>query len=464
MNIIRCTLGGAILIWSSFWNSIYAQNAPTLREIIDSALVHDYNYANKQLSLEVIELDQERLKDVYMPHIEFSAKEAFTSAAFDLTTPQFFIPQMQFGLPEHSNRYQVNSFMTTADLKANFVIFAGGKVGYLKKANLEKYQAQSALLKTDRTEIIQNITAVYDQLAMLKEVKNLLDESKKRLDENLKTASKALDYGLITQFEYNKITLAQAHLDAKYKEYEGKRKLVLLSLHTLTKIDMDRLGNIDADLAIMNVHFVDEPQDRAELVALEAAVRATQYKVKAAKTWWIPKVGASASMGYLGLHNTRVSSRDPFVLTAPNPLDKKIQNFHVMPLATVGVGLKWDIFDGREGITETKKAKLELKMAENNHKDAQDKIGLQLQKNRIELELANDQIVVQEASSRIAENSMEQAVKEFKVGLIKSTQLLEAENDLQQAKLAYNQAVFQQRRAALEYLKAAGTLESTPIK
>lgn len=464
MKMMRCTLGGAILICSSLLNPIFAQNVPTLREIIDSALVYDYNYANKQLSLESIELDQERIKDVYMPRVEFSAKEAFSMGAMDLTTPQFAIPQLQFGLPEHTNRYQMSGFLTHADLKATFVLFAGGKVGLMKKANQERLNAETALLTTDRTEIIQTVTAVYDQLAMLKEMKLMLDESQRRLDENLKTAEKALGYGLITQFEYNKVTLAQTQLQAKFKEYEGKRKLVLLSLNMSTKIPIQRLELIDNDLATMAVQYVDEPQNRAELIALEAAVRANEYKVKAAKTWWIPKIGASASVGYLGTQGARIKTADPFVMTYPNTLDKELPNLNIFPIATVGVGLKWDIWDGREGITDTKKAKIDLRMAENKQKDAQEKILLQLEKNKIELDVANDQLAVKQTAVTIAQNSVDQAMKEFKVGLIKSTQLLEAENDLQQAKLDYAQAIFQQRRAALEYLKAAGTLESTTIK
>ncbi len=463
MNIFRCTLGGALFFSVFLPTKSIAQTAPSLREILDSAIVHDYNYANKQLSLESIELDQERLKDVYMPRLDINAKGAYMFSVTDLTTPEFIVPQLQMAIPEHTNTYKVQNFLTTADLQASFVIFAGGKVGYLKKANLERYNAEQALLTSDRTEIIQNVTAVYDQLAMLKEMKKMLDDSDKRLEENLKTAGKALEYGLITQFEYNKVVLAQTQLQSKFKEYEGKRKLVLLSLNMITKIDMQRLALIDNDIDVMTVGYVNEAQNRPELIALAAAVKANEYKVKAAKTWWIPKIGASASFGYAGLLGTTIRSTDP-MLFSQQPMDMRLQNVNVFPMTTVGVGVKWSIFDGREGITDTKKARLDLKIAENKQKDAGEKITLQLEKNKIELEVATDQLTVKETALSIAENSMEQATKEFKVGLIKSTQLLEAEGDLQKAKLDHAQAIFQQRRAAIEYLRAAGTLETTTLK
>src|SRR5690606_4550543 len=126
------------------------------------------------------------------------------------------------------------------------------------------------------------------------------------------------------QFDYNKINLSVAQLDSKFKELEGKRQLVLLNLHMLTKIDLARLEQIDPNLDVLSVNYVNSAENRAELLALDAAVRANEYKVKAAKTWWVPKVGASASLSYYGLHNGHLKTNDPFLLTYPNPLNYSI--------------------------------------------------------------------------------------------------------------------------------------------
>lgn len=463
MKKYTLTLAGWTLLLVSTSSNLCSQTAPSLREVIDSALVYDYSYENKQLALKQIELDQEKIADAYMPRLELNAKGAYAYGAATITTPGFAIPQLQFGLPEHENRYMLDNFITQADLKASFLVFGGGKVGNLKKANEARLEGETAMLTVDRNAIVENVTAVYDQLAMLKSVKQVLDESRKRLNENEKSAEKALELGLITQYEYNKINLAISQLDAKYKEYEGKRKLILLNLHTLTKIDYNRLDKIDEDLHVMMVSLVEEPVSRPELIALDAAVRANEYKVKAAKTWWVPKIGASASLTYLGLHNAHLRSRDPFVLTQ-QPLDYRFQNINVAPLFTAGIGLKWDLFDGREGINDVKRSKLDLQIAMNKQADTKEKIGLQLEKSKIEMDVAQDQIAVKEIALTIARNAMDQATKEYEVGLIKSVDLINAENDLQQAQLEYAQAVFQQRRAAFRYLEAAGTLDVTTLK
>lgn len=453
----------SLLLVGTLQVRVIAQTPPTLQEVIDSALVQDYAFENKQLELRRIELDQERIKDTYMPRIELNAKESYAYAASNLTTPAFAIPQLQMAFPEHENRYKLDNFITQADLKASFLLFSGGKVSNLKKANEARLEAETALLETDRNAIIQNVTALYDQLAMLKSVKATLDQSSKRLDENLKVAEKALSLGLITQYEYNKVTLAVSQLAAKYKEYEGKRRLVVLSLHTITKIEYDRLEKIEEDLIIMPVSYVDEPVNRPEITALNAAVLANEYKVKAAKKWWVPKIGASASVGYFGLHNGRLRTTDPS-LTTQQPLNHTFSSISATPVFIAGVGLKWDLFDGKEGINETKRAQIDLQIAQNKRDDVSEKITLQLEKQKVELEIAGDRLEVKKTALQIAENSMEQAMKEFKVGLIKSLQLLEAENDLQLAQQEYAQAIFQQRRAAVQYLEAAGVLDVTTLK
>lgn len=444
--------------------SSLAQVAPSFQEIVDSALVNDYAYDNKVLALKLTELDQERLRDVYMPKLELNAKGAYAYGEMDFTTPAFAIPQLQMGFPEHQNRYQLDNFLTTADLKASYVLFAGGQVGYLKKANKAKLEAETAMLQVDRDEVVKNVAAVYDQLGMLKVVEQTLNDSKKRLDESERFASKALANGLITQFDYNKINLAVSQLDAEFKELEGKRQLVLLNLHTITNIEMDRLEKIDEDLKVMTVTNYDAVGYRPELVALQAAIRANEYKIKAAKTWWIPKIGASASLGYFGLHNGHLQTKEPFLLTYPNNLNHEFQNINAAPIFMGGIGLKWDLFDGGEGINATRRAKVELKMAENKRDDVQEKINLQLEKTKLELSIATDQIRIKEVSLQIAESSMVQAKKEFELGLIKSLDLLQAENDLQVAKMEYAQALFQQRRAAMNYLNAAGKLDVQSVK
>ncbi len=436
----------------------FAQKAPTLGELIDSALVNDYRFENKQLEIESSKIDQQRLKDAYLPKVDVSGKGAFLASSFNLATPGISIPQLNLGIPADENRYTLTSELVNVNANASVLIYSGGKVPNLKKALGQKVNAQTVMLEKDKQDIMSQMLMAYDQLALLKEVRLVLNESEKRLAENKRTADKAFGYGLITAYEQQKIELAQAQLNSKIKEYEGKRGLILMQLHTLTTIDTARLALLDADLQVYKSAEVNHNiSNRPELSALESAIKGNQFKVKAATSWWKPKVMASTSVGYFGLLNGHISSRDPMIISRQR-LSQNLPNLNLLPVFNIGIGFKWDIFDGREGIHEVQKAKIELKMAENDKKEAEEKLGLNLQKTRMEYMIANEQLTVKLTAKEIAKNAMKQASQEFKEGLIKSSQLLEADTDLQNASLEFVQAIFNQRRAAVELLKATGSL------
>jgi outer membrane protein TolC len=71
-------------------------------------------------------------------------------------------------------------------------------VKYLKQALIEKNNASQALQAKNIDEVITEISKAYDQFALVAESKKVLDQSKKSLNINKKTAEKALGYGLIT--------------------------------------------------------------------------------------------------------------------------------------------------------------------------------------------------------------------------------------------------------------------------
>lgn len=463
MKNIRSGLGIVLLLQLSIPQLVSAQ-APTLTEILDSAIVRDYHFENKQLEIQSAKIDQQHLKDAYLPKVTASGKAAYLYSGFDLTSPAVSLPQLGTILPENENHYTLSSFFVNTGIDASVLIYSGGKVPNLKKAVAEKIHAETVMLEKDKQEIIAATLLAYDQLGLLKEVRKVLEESEKRLNESKRAADKAYSYGLITAYEQKKIELAQAQLNSKFKEYQGKRDLILMQLHMLTNIDIERLALLDKDLDVYPMADVGSSvSSRPELRALESAVLANQYKIKAASSWWKPKVAASTSLGYYGLLNGRLQSKDPMMLTGQK-LDQDLQNLNLLPVFNVGIGFKWEIFDGRDGIHEVQKARLELKMAENNQKDAVEKLSLNLEKSKIEYNVSTEQLNVKLTARDIAQNGMNQASSEFKNGLIKSSQLLEAENDFQNASMEYIQAVFNQRRAAVELLRATGNLTETSFK
>ena len=62
------------------------------------------------------------------------------------------------------------------------------------------------------------------------------------------------------------------------------------------------------------------------------------------------------------------------------------------------------------------------------------------------------------AQKQIAAKGLEQVEKEFRYGTKTSSALIDAENDLQNAELELQTAIFNQRRAAIELMKSTQNL------
>ena len=444
----------------------HAQSAPTVKELIDAAMTKDAAIEQQNLESKSNLLDQQKLKDIFLPTVEISGKGGYLNATARFISPEIAIPAIKPIFPgavfpegTFNNNFTLSSFEAAGKAEAKMLIYSGGKVKYLKQALQEKDNANQALQAKNQDEVITQISKAYDQFALVAESKNVLDESKKRLDANKKTAEKALGYGLITPYDYKKIELAQATLNSKMVEYEGKKELLITQLHLLTGIDKERIALINPNLEKIEYLVTDETIDnRAELKALDFGMKAIDAKIKAEKTWWIPKIQAMTSLSYMGFYNTNISSSKALMPGTGAKLDYDLTNLNLLPIFQAGIGFKWDVFDGNEGKHEVEKAKIEREILESKKSDAERKLQLNLANNQTNYNIADSQIEMKAKARQIARNALTQAEKEFRYGLIKSTQLIEAENDLENAELEYQTAVFNQRRAAVELMKSTQNL------
>ncbi|MEF9479121.1 TolC family protein [Chryseobacterium sp. 1B4] len=208
----------------------WAQSAPDFKELLDSAMVRDSNLKMQITQNKLTDLDEHKLKDIFLPTLELSGQAGYLNGTARLTSPEFNLAPF-INIPEgtFNNNFNVSGFSGIAKADAKMLLYSGGKVKYMKKAVEEKKKSEDILLEKTKDEVIATISRAYDQLALIHQSKKVLDESKKRLDINRKTADKALGYGLITPYDHKKIELAQATLNAKMVEYEGKKNYFLPS-------------------------------------------------------------------------------------------------------------------------------------------------------------------------------------------------------------------------------------------
>lgn len=434
------------------------QEAPTLAELAERAVEKNHSLANAELDIQSERETRQGIRETYLPHVEANGKFAHLNADVLVDLPTTTLPVLNIPLFDGSERFQSSGNLWTSDITASAVLFTGTKAPKLGKALDQKIRAQEMMLEKHRQEIIDQVSTAYDQLALLSQVRRVLEESQRRLDVEKKTAEKAFGYGLITSYELNKLDVAEATLAAKKQEYEGKRGLLLQQLHQLTDVSMDSLTLIGHILQPYSVAATsDGIENRPEVAALDAAIEANRYKLQAEQAHWIPQVQALARIGYYGLTNG--SLKTPYALPASGqPVHLGIDRLQAFPSYMVGVGFRWNLFDGMQGKRAVNKAKIEVRKAENERQEAEELLNLNLMKARTEYELGNKQLAMGQTRLNTAQKALDIAQKESRVGLIKPGERIAAETDYQQAALDYYQAVFNQRRTAYRLLMATGNL------
>ncbi|WP_162073793.1 TolC family protein [Chryseobacterium fistulae] len=445
----------------------FAQSAPDFKELLDSAIIRDSDLKMQLTQNKLTELDEHKLNDIFLPKLEVSGQAGYLNGTMRLTSPEInLMPFIHIPEGSFNNNLNISGFSGIVKADAKMLIYSGGKVKYLKKAIEEKKKSENILLEKTKDEIIANVSKAYDQLALVHQSKKVLDESKKRLEINRKTADKALGYGLITPYDHKKIELAQATLEAKMVEYEGKKELLLTQLYILTGINRERLRLIDPVLKPVELLSAEQGiEHRAEIRALEHGITAADYKIKAEKTWMIPKVQLMASAYYIGLYEPRVKTSDNIIPAIPTlgyggtKLDWHPNNITIFPFITAGVGFKWDIFDGKEGKHAEETAKVGKEVLQNQKEGALKKLTLNLANNQTNYDISTAQINLKSKEKSLAKSALIQAEKEFRYGMSKSSQLIDAESDLEMVELEFQNAIFNQRRAGIELMRSTQELD-----
>jgi outer membrane protein TolC len=472
--------------------------SPQLKELIGLTISKDRKIADRKLDKQITLEQKASAKGNYLPKVELGGRYLYATTVLNsqigeiqgfeslsqiqamMQNPTFpvMFPNLAQLTSEIKNLHQVlaqqgiNLPKATRDLdgrlygnylgldaSARFLIYSGGQVPNAVKALGKKAEAQEALEEVSTSEALTDIITTYDQLALIRKIRKVLDESGIRLEAERKFATSALRNGMLTSFDTLKIAVAQANLDARIMEYEGKKKLVYCKLEQLTgkpALDFDSFNPELEVLPYMNPNL--SIANRPELKALNFQVEAQQYKINAESSHYLPKIQAVASSRYDNVFHAEAD------MDSPIPMDIKIDRMGLGPTVMAGIGFKWDLFDRSGGTSRVKVAKLELQKAENSREDVQEMLILNLEKVNTSYQTCLSQVALKEQQMVATRKALEIAMKSYQEGMLTITERIVAESEMQNAELDYLQSIFNEHQAVLESMKATGDLKIANIK
>ena len=324
-------------------------------------------------------------------------------------------------------------FKVTGNMQV--LLYSGNKVPMAVKATQHQAKALNYLTEKEKNKLIVEVTDAYDQLALVLASAKVLAASEKVLDEQSLFVEKAIENGLATPIERQKIQLAKERLNIKKLEYTTNKQLLIEKLRELTDEDALELENLNPTVTPAMLTSNLQTNERVEIKSIDEAIKALDYKQKMEKTDFIPKL---AAFGQYEFRKENLSLLEP--------------------VWYAGVRLQWNIFDGFTAKENVKKIDLQKKMYLEQKKEIADLQKLGITKANVDLARATQKIKMCNEQLNLANKTYDLVNKQYRNGLTTLTELLNAINDKERSELELINAYYEQRRANIQLQDVKGIL------
>jgi outer membrane protein TolC len=296
--------------------------------------------------------------------------------------------------------------------------------------------------ESEQMSIINQVVVTYDKLAVIYESEQVLEKTELFLNEQKRYVEKAYSNGLTISLNREKVNLAIQQLTLKRIELTSNKKLLISRIEELTGFSADSAAQLHPVLNEWTfLTFDGSSMDRPDIKAIDEGILATNFKRKAELSDYVPKIVA---VGKKELYKDDLSMLDPEWY--------------------VGVGIRWNIFDGFAAQNSARQAKMDRKILEYRKQEALELSDLNLKRISYDVQKNTEIIHMNKNQVEIAEEILKLSQKQFEQGLITINEHLAAVSDYEKARLDYIQAIAQERGSVLEYLAASGKLNLEIIK
>lgn len=422
-------IGGFLLSLSTIAQS---QQTIDLEQILAKVNEKNFDVIIAEQNLLTAKADVAQSAAVFLPTIKASHTGIATTnplMAFGSKLNQQSITVADFNPNTLNNPDQIQNFATRIEVLQPLLNFDGF---YGRKAALQKVKATELQGERTKEYLLLEAKNAYMQLQLAYKNLEVLESTKKTVQEHKKIAQTNYELGYIQKADLLSVEIRVTEIENQIQQAENSIEQASNYLILITNEETDRVL-IPTDSLQVDVIEIQTSQDgiiRSDIAAMEAATDAYQLQYKSKKSTYLPSLNA---FGSYELHDQ-------------NAFQGSASGY------TFGAMLSWTLFEGNKRIGSIKKSKtlynkskIEYQQYVNQEKASLKKAKLKLQEliNQIEL----SQLALEQAQEvlRIRENR-------FKQGLEKTSDLLQAETQFAFKELEYNSAIYQ-HNYALAYVQ-----------
>ena len=378
--------------------SIFSQELTlNLDNTIQRALEKDKSIKSAELSVDNATLDKKQAFKSGLPSVSY----------YLATTPD----------SEYSQGY----------LTLNQKIFDGGKT-FIAIKNSNKYlEASQYGLEGTKNSVGISVTNQYISILKYQKQLEVLKNSKKELENNYKRINRLYELNLITKTEVLDLNYSLIELDSSVVQIENALEIAKLNLKNtigISKNDTVNLQEIN-DLSI-DIDSIDFDKDLRE--AKEKSISAKSAKVATE----LKKALEGTSRAEL-MPSVEFMLRHGNITQADGGVSNVFKNENVDTLSTISIS--GTLFDWGSNYDAYKQTKNNTKIAQEDEKEAQDSIEVNLRTSYLELLRLSK---LKESKEKALESSSENfryQKQRYEEQLINSTDFLNAENSLRESEI-----------------------------
>jgi outer membrane protein TolC len=349
-----------------------------------------------------------------------------------LTTPISVAPAVL-------NNYSMKLSMTQP-------LFTGFRMDALSKAADYTAEAQNFEYSKDKSDLIYNVRVAYWSLYKAIQIKNVVDENVEQVKAHLKDVQNMMVQGMTTNNDVLKVQVQLSDVQLKQIDANNGVRLAMIGLNNtigiLLSTDISLESNVvhqPKEYGDLNKLIEQAMERRPELKAMDSRVQAGEAGVTAARSGWFPQIYLSGNYYYSRPNQRIFPTQDIFKDTWD-----------------VSVGVSLDIWNWGTTVHQTDQAQAQLAQAKDALGQIQDGITLDLTQSYLNIQQARERIGVADQGVKQAEENYRVTNKRFNAGLASTSDMIDAEVALLQAKTNQTNALVDYQLAQARIEKSVG--------
>jgi outer membrane protein len=305
-----------------------------------------------------------------------------------------------------------------------YPVYAGGRIKYGIEAAKYLQQATQLDAEHERQQVQLNATNAFINLYKSKAVVELVKENLASSQQRVKDLTNMEKNGLLARNDLMKAELQQSNIELSLLDAENNWKLsnvsmdLLLGLPVTSIIETDANFNATATLTPVENFEQDAIQNRKDIAALALRTKAAGVAVKSVNAEKYPSVALTG--GY-------IAANIPGFVTITNAVN-------------IGIGIQYNL-----GSLWKNKAKVE--QARSREKQLEISEGMLTDAVRLQVHQSYEQYLLSQKKIEVYQKAIDQATENFRIinnkyknSLATTTEVLDADVALLQARLNYANA------------------------